>query len=279
MRSKLVQWKIVLFLGLTILLSLWPYVQIISTGTVEGAAVLALMWAPGLAALVTQLVTARTVAGLGWRLAAPRWLVTSLLLPLGACVVVYGLAWGVGLAPFTASGLRESFAAATGMTLALPLVILLVVTLGLVMGLLTALGEELGWRGLLLPALASHYSFTTAALVSGVIWAIYHFPVMLFADYGSGAPLGYVLPMFTVSVMAVAVIMGWLRLKTGSVWTAALMHASHNLFVQQVFDPMTLDFGLAPYVTTEFGVGLAIVYTLIAVYFWRRRGEVAQAGV
>jgi uncharacterized membrane protein YciS (DUF1049 family) len=53
------------------------------------------------------------------------------------------------------------------------------------------------------------------------------------------------------------------------------LHASHNLFVQSVFDAMTLDFGLSPYLTTEFGAGLAIAYLLVALYYWRRRGEVA----
>jgi uncharacterized membrane protein YciS (DUF1049 family) len=37
---------------------------------------------------------------------------------------------------------------------------------------------------------------------------------------------------------------------------------------------MTLNFGLAPYLTTEFGAGIAIAYVLLAFYYWRRRGEV-----
>jgi uncharacterized protein len=268
--------KILTFLVITLLLTLWPYVAIIRTGTLQGTAVVALMWAPGLAALITQWITTRSVAGLGWRLGKARYLVTSFLLPLAACIVVYGLAWGVGLAPFTGAVLVETVAEVTGQTLSLPLAILATVVVIFLPSLFAALGEELGWRGLLLPELARRYPFTLAALSSAIIWAIYHYPLMLFADYHSGAPLWYVLAMFTVSVVALSVILAWLRLKSGSVWTAAILHASHNLFVQAVFDPLTLDFGLTPYITTEFGAGLAIVYALVAFYYWRRRGEVEQ---
>ncbi len=263
--------KIVLFLVLTLLLALWPYVEIARTGTIQSVAVLALMWAPGLAALLTQLITTRRIAGLGWRLGPARYLLTSFLLPLALCIVVYGLAWGVGLVPFTGAELVQTVAEVTGLSLGLPLAILTTVLVVLLPSLFAALGEEIGWRGLLLPTLARRYSFTVAALASGVIWAIYHYPPMLLADYHSGAPLWFALPMFTVSVIAVSFILAWLRLKSGSVWTAAILHASHNLFVQSVFDPLTLDFGLTPYITTEFGAGLAFAYAVVAFYYWRRR--------
>jgi uncharacterized protein len=266
--------KIVIFLVIALLLALWPYFEIARTGTVQGPAVLALMWAPGLAALVTQLITTRSGRGLGWRLGHGRYWLTSFLLPLALCIVVYGLAWGVGLVPFTGAELTESVAAVTGQTLGLPLAVLAVVLFAFLPSLFAALGEELGWRGLLLPELARRYRFTLAALVSGLIWALYHYPVMLLGDYHSDAPLWFALPMFTLSVVAVSFILAWLRLKSGSVWPAAILHTSHNLFVQAIFDPLTLDFGLTPYLTTEFGAGLAVAYTLVAVYYWRRRGEV-----
>jgi hypothetical protein len=139
---------------------------------------------------------------------------------------------------------------------------------------LSALGEEIGWRGLLLPELARRYHFTVAVVISAVIWALYHYPIILFAGYHSDAPLWFGIVMFTIAIFGFSLIAGWLRLKSGSLWTAALLHASHNFFIQAVFDRMTLNFGLAPYITTEFGVGVALAYALIAFYYWRRRGEV-----
>lgn len=266
--------KIALFLVITAVLVIWPYFEIIRTGTVQGFAVFALMWAPGVAALLTQLITTRSIAGLGWRLGKPRYLLTSFLIPLVICIVVYGLLWGVGIIPFTGAELADTVEQATGQRLSLPFAILMTVVVIFPLSLLAALGEEIGWRGLLLPELDIRYRFTLAALISGAIWGVYHYPALFFADYHSDAPLWFGTIMFTIAVVSVSFIMGWLRLKSGSLWTAAILHASHNLFVQSVFDPMTLDFGLTPYLTTEFGAGLAVAYALVAFYYWRRRSEV-----
>jgi membrane protease YdiL (CAAX protease family) len=171
----------------------------------------------------------------------------------------------------------ETVAEATGRTLSLPLALLATVVFVFPPSLFAALGEEIGWRGLLVPELAKRHRFTITALVSGIIWSIYHYPAILFADYNSAAPLWYAMAMFTLMAIAASFSFAWLRLKSGSLWTPAILHASHNLFVQAIFDKMTLaDFGLTPYLTTEFGVGLAIGYGLVAIYFWRRRGEVEE---
>lgn len=266
--------RLSLFLSITFVLAAIAYIPIISTGTLGGLSTLALMWTPGVAALATQLITTRSVRGLGWRLGEGRYLLISFLLPLLVCIVVYGLLWGIGIIPFTAAEMVETVAEATGRTLSLPLALLATLLVTFPLSILSAMGEEIGWRGLLVPELATRYQFTLTALISGVIWAIYHYPAILFADYHSDAPLWYALIMFTLSVLSVSLILAWLRLKSGSVWTAVIFHASHNFFVQTIFDTLTLDFGLTPYLTTEFGAGLAIAYALLAFYFWSRRGEV-----
>ncbi len=73
------------------------------------------------------------------------------------------------------------------------------------------------------------------------------------------------------------IVFAWMRLKSGSLWTAVFLHASHNLFVQVFFDSLTVDRGPAKYVTSEFGAGLASVCLLLAIYFWTRRAEVQPA--
>ena len=235
--------KVALFLVITLVLVIWPYYEIIRSGTIQGFAVFALMWAPGVAAMLTQWITSRSLAGLGWRLGKPRYLLTSFLIPLVICIVVYGLLWAVGIIPFTGQELMATVEQATGQRLSLPLAILMTVVVIFPLSLIAALGEEIGRRGLLMPELDKRYHFTLAALLTGAIWAIYHYPALFFSDYHSDAPVWFAAIMFTISIVAVSVIMGWLRLKSGSLWTAAIMHASHNLFVQSVFDPMTLDFG------------------------------------
>ena len=76
-------------------------------------------------------------------------------------------------------------------------------------------------------------------------------------------------------VIADSYILGWMRLKSGSLWTAALLHASHNLFIQAIFDRITAPAGRVLYVTTEFGFGLVLTVGAFAFYFWNRRDEVS----
>jgi hypothetical protein len=70
-------------------------------------------------------------------------------------------------------------------------------------------------------------------------------------------------------VIASSVFSAWPRLRSGSQWPAVLLHASHNAFIQNFFDPLTASTGPTPYVTTEFGVGLALAWVVVAVWMWR----------
>ena len=106
----------------------------------------------------------------------------------------------------------------------------------------------------------------------GVIWAVWHYPGILFADYHSQAPLWYAIICFTVMAIALSVVMAWICLKSGSVWTAMFFHASYNVFVQAIFTPLTVDTGPTEYFITEFGAAMAVVYAIVGYVVWRRRG-------
>ena len=68
-------------------------------------------------------------------------------------------------------------------------------------------------------------------------------------------------------------IMTWLRLKSGSLWTAVILHGSHNLFIQGFYDPLTIEKDITNYFTTEFGFGLAFIYSIVAYFFWKQRSK------
>ena len=87
---------------------------------------------------------------------------------------------------------------------------LMIATMGALTGIVSATGEEIGWRGLLVPELAKIASFRTTALVSGVIWASFHFPLLIGANYrGEGTPVLYSLACFTLMIVALSVILAW----------------------------------------------------------------------
>jgi membrane protease YdiL (CAAX protease family) len=75
-------------------------------------------------------------------------------------------------------------------------------------------------------------------------------------------------------VVAMGFPFAWLRLRSGSVWPAAILHASHNLFVQAFFDRVTVDTGPTRWLTGEFGAGLALAFIALAWVFWRARASI-----
>ncbi|RKT85829.1 CAAX protease self-immunity [Saccharopolyspora antimicrobica] len=89
-----------------------------------------------------------------------------------------------------------------------------------------AFGEEWGWRGWLLPRLAER-GVWPALLISGVIWGVWHAPLTLlgynYANLGPWAAL-----VFTGTCVLLGILLGWLRLRSGSVWPAVLAHGAIN---------------------------------------------------
>ncbi|GAA3711949.1 CPBP family intramembrane metalloprotease [Nonomuraea antimicrobica] len=105
--------------------------------------------------------------------------------------------------------------------------IVVAVVAGPVLNAVPVLGEEWGWRGWLVPRLVASHGMTAGLLVSGAIWGVWHAPLTLlgynYPRLGSWAAL-----CFIGFCMLAGVVMGWLRLRTGSVWPAVVAHASLN---------------------------------------------------
>ena len=57
-------------------------------------------------------------------------------------------------------------------------------------------------------------------------------------------------------------------------YLALCLYASHNTFIQQFFDPLTVYRNKTGYVAGEFGAALLLISITMALYFWRRRDEV-----
>lgn len=142
----------------------------------------------------------------------------------------------------------------------------------LFIGTLSALLEEVAWRGFLVPKMIELTSFTKTALFTGLIWAIWHYPFIIFSDVRLGnTPLPFSLVCFTLFAVGLSFATAWLRLKSGSVWTAALLHGSHNVFMLHVFNTLTTDLGSTWLLLGEYGVVFAVIGLLLIILFWRLR--------
>lgn len=103
----------------------------------------------------------------------------------------------------------------------------LVFTLLIPLNAIFAFGEEFGWRSYLLPRL-SPLGGVTAAIITGVIWGLWHAPLILLDgyDYPGHPVLG--VGMMVIFTTATGVIFAWLRFRSGSVWPSTLAHAALN---------------------------------------------------
>jgi membrane protease YdiL (CAAX protease family) len=272
-----------LFLQLTLAFSAVVWTLIIWSGHLDmgfGSVMPAMMWCPALAALITCRLLRRELHSLGWRWPNSRYIAASYLVPLAYTSVAYGAVWALGLA-----GWNSEFVSLVAQGLGLrglpawasfTLGIVFMATGGVIQNLAMTLGEEIGWRGFLVPELAKQMSFTKASLVSGIVWAIWHSPLLLFADYNAGTSRWYALSCSTVTCVSLSFMLAWLRLKSGSLWPPALFHASHNLFIPIIFDNLIRNTGRTLWYTTVFGAALAAASPLFALYFWMRRTEIQQ---
>jgi membrane protease YdiL (CAAX protease family) len=174
----------------------------------------------------------------------------ALLAPVAVLALAYGLAWTLGIGRFTWPGPNPitNFPASS-------------IVIGISLSLLLAFGEEIGWRGYLLPHLLP-LGRTRALLVSGLLHGLFHLPLMLFTPFyhGLGSRL-IVIPLFLLALTAAGVWYGYLRLTSHSVWPAAIAHTSLNIFVEQ-FTNVTIA---ASPLALEYLVGESGVFTLVGI--------------
>lgn len=224
------------------------------------------MWCPALAAVITRLYYQRNLKGFGLGLGKPIWLLVGILLPIAAGLIMFGLAWISGIAPFNLEG------AANILTLTFIPSLLFAIALNCFF----AAGEEFGWRGFLVPELARFQTFTQLALLSAAIWTIWHFPMILFGPYHGTGSLIFSLAVFIPSVMGAGLILAWLRIISGSVWVAVLFHGFWNYFIQQFYPVLTQTTDAGEMMLGEFGWFVALMYVILAIIFWYYRKKLPE---
>lgn len=235
-----------------------------------------LMLSVGAATLVTCLLRKRKLSSLGWQWGEWKHLRASYLLPLIIALLSYLIIWACGFGEFYnadfLSKQKESYNLGHWNDLAIFLFHFgLIATISFIVSLPSILGEEIGWRGFLVPELAKTMSFTGVGLVSGFIWALFHWPLIILGLYGNDVtPLYYQLFVFSVFITATGVIMAYFRMKTNSLWPAVIYHASSNIFIQKLFTPITITNTNSAWYIDEFGVVIAIVATCVALYYLRK---------
>jgi membrane protease YdiL (CAAX protease family) len=231
------------FLTITVLIS-WPlFLMPLALGdmdattkqlTTQGLWALA-MWGPGIAALITTLFIAKKpFSSLRLNTIGPkRFYLWAWFLPVVLTIVggLFTLLFGIAKLDLNFTMIRTAMAsAAGGAEVPVGLVILsqtlLALTLAPFFNMLFTMGEELGWRGFLLPQLLPLGQWK-AMLISGTIWGVWHAPAIIQGHNYPGYPVLGVFMMIIFCVL-LGIIISWMYLNTKSPWVAALAHGSVN---------------------------------------------------
>ncbi|MEX2144145.1 MAG: CPBP family glutamic-type intramembrane protease [Anaerolineales bacterium] len=247
------------------------------------------MWAPALAHILTRVLTREGWKGSGlglrlerWGTWAAAWFLPTILTFLGVLVyfLVYPQHFDQDLGAL--AQMIEALESRTGEAFPFSIWTLVLIQLGVgafispFINSFFTFGEEFGWRAYLQPKLMA-LGFRRAMLLIGVIWGVWHWPVIAMGhNFGFGywgAPWTGFLMMTWFTVTA-GIIFGWLTLRGQSVWPAVIAHAATNgiaaagiLFLrpEAAYSPL---FGPSP-------VGLIanIPWALLAAYlFWKAPG-------
>lgn len=136
--------------------------------------------------------------------------------------------------------------------------------------LLQCFGEELGWRGYLLPKLTKEFSKLKAANITGFVWGIWHVPIILSGyNYGQDAPILGSLAMIVFCII-VGIFSAYLFYKVESIWVPVIFHAAINgidlwqpaqLFMSKTSNPF-----IGPNLTGIIGGCGFIIGAIIIIY-------------
>lgn len=220
-----------------------------------------LMWCPAVAAIATRLYFQRNLDGFGFTIGSLRWWLLAALIPIAYGLVMFGTGWITGIAPF----LPEKAAA----MLALPA--LEAVLIAICSNIVSATGEELGWRGLLVPELGRFADFTQLAVISAFIWFCWHVPVMLVGRYQGSGGLVYSMVIFFLAMIGGSTLFAWIRLRSGSIWPAVILHGVDNYFIQHFFPLLTATTVAGGAILGEFGWFSVLVSVVIGLTCWHFR--------
>ncbi len=155
--------------------------------------------------------------------------------------------------------------------------VLALLPLAALAGSVSAVGEEIGWRGFLWPLLRRHLGFWISAAVTIVVWWAYHAPLIFVGAYGSVSGL----PAFTVAIIGFVLFVGVLTERSGSIWPSVLAHGVWNGAVATDYRP---EFGGGPVFTGtddllgEFGwiAALTMLGIGLATAVWHVRRPITQ---
>lgn len=260
------KWSVITFFATVIVLSAIVEYQI-CTGGPDWLYML-LMWLPAIgsiAANIVYFIEKREKFSIrkffnygGFKLCKIRYVLLGVLLPFVYIMLPYIFYWFMYPDNFAYSGVN----------IALVLKDLLpVIVVGTVVNLISAAGEEIGWRGCMAPMLYEKLGLKKTLIVSSLFWCLWHLPLIIGGAYMSGTPLWYQIIAFILCIFPVGIMCGLLSIKSESMFPSAFLHAAHNNLDQGVFGLITRGDNMM-YFVSETGIFTIIIGWTLAILMY-----------
>jgi len=233
-----------------------------------------LMWCPAIATIITLKLKRRPISSLNWNWGNWKYIRLSYFVPALYVIITYVLIWLFALGGLSNEEIILEWAKELGLigigTLkpiyTVIIAIILLGTIGVIRAMATTLGEEIGWRGFFIYELRKVLSFTGVSVFSGIIWASWHWPLIVY--YGENVILE--LTTFYVVIVSMSFIMSYYTFKSKSLWPAVIFHAVSNVYIQKILPELTVKNEGTEHWLGENGIMFAIVTCVFGIYFWRK---------
>ncbi len=208
---------------------------------------------------------------IGVRVGRVEFIVVAVAIPYAALTLSIPLSLAMGI---SVSSLSELITTIMGQVSKIPLdesllvflilvnILFLNTIIGATLNAIIALGEEVGWRGYLLLRLQKHVGFTLAAILSGIVWGLWHAPLIYHLGYnypGHGGILA--LLVFTLYTVVVGYTYSILRAVSASLIPPAIAHGVLNANGGLMLLLFTGDRLLAP----PAGITASLSYLILAL--------------
>lgn len=214
--------------------------------------IVALMCIPGALSVVLRLILKSGFGDVGFRIGKGRYYPYAVAVPLLLALLTGLISAALDIRHFSPISPEQ-------LTQLSPV---LLSVLGL--GLIGAFGEELGWRGFLLPKMISG-GVKSPYLFSGLVWASWHLPLIAFGGFYQTDDALLMALIYGMGIIAMGFFISDLRVRSGSVWVAAIVHAAHNFFFQLAVPVLLLTApgsrsDLWDMVAGDTGLSIAVLY-------------------
>jgi len=286
--------QLIIFIALTIVIAWIVFLLIPICGLTYGSGfsvviLAAAMFVPALGSIMTRLITKEGFKNMYLRPHFKGHIKDYLLVYFGPTVLLllsgalYFLIFPGSFDPeLTALNGMVASSGKQGLTASSLLIaqVLIFVGIGPIVNIIPTMGEELGWRGYLLPKLRMFVPDRTALVITGAIWGIWHLPVIVMGhNYGTaywGYPWLGILTMIVFCV-ALGIIEGYISIKLQSAIPAAMIHSTVNagaalpiIFAKSGYNPL-----LGPAITGLIG---GLPFIVLAVILLLKAGNKIALG-